>query len=66
MACLLLITPNFCLQLIPVSEDAIRSHLESNGVKVGAFAERYGAQGSGNSIYIKDHEGNTVELRCQI
>ena len=57
---------HFCLQLIPVSEDTIKSHLESNGIKVGTFAERYGAQGLGNSIYIKDPEGNTVELRCQI
>jgi glyoxylase I family protein len=57
---------HFCLQLIPVPEDAIKSHLESNGIKVGTFAERYGAQGLGNSIYIKDPEGNTVELRCQI
>jgi catechol 2,3-dioxygenase-like lactoylglutathione lyase family enzyme len=57
---------HFCLQLIPVPEDAIRSYLESHGIKVGTFAERYGAQGLGNSIYIKDPEGNTVELRCQI
>jgi len=57
---------HFCLQLKPVPEETIKSHLEANGIKVGVFAKRYGAQGFGNSIYIKDPEGNTVELRCQI
>ena len=57
---------HFCLQLKQTSEQEIRSHLVSHGVKVGEFAERYGAQGSGLSVYIKDPDGNTVELRSEI
>ena len=57
---------HFCLQLKSVSEEEIRTCLEAHGVEVGPFAERYGAQGLGKSVYIKDPEGNTVELRSQI
>lgn len=57
---------HFCLQLKPVPESTIKTYLEENGIHVGEFAQRYGAQGLGNSIYIKDPEGNTVELRCLI
>ncbi len=57
---------HFCLQLKMISEEDIRSHLETNNIEVGEFPSRYGAQGSGKSIYIKDPEGNTVELRSQV
>ena len=57
---------HFCLQLMPISESAIRDHLLSHGIEVGEFDDRYGAQGYGNSVYIKDPEGNVVELRSQI
>lgn len=57
---------HFCLQLKSISEDAIKSHLESFGINEGEFGVRYGAQGNGKSIYIHDPDGNTVELRSQI
>ena len=57
---------HFCLQLKLITEDGIKSHLELHKIIVGEFADRYGAQGAGRSIYIKDPEGNTVELRSQI
>lgn len=57
---------HFCLQLKPISEEDIKRHLESHNISVGEFADRYGAQGTGRSIYIKDPEGNTVELRSQV
>ena len=57
---------HFCLQLKPVSEAEIIKHLRAYGINTGKFEERYGAQGIGNSIYIHDPEGNTVELRSQI
>ncbi|MEP1469727.1 MAG: VOC family protein [Halieaceae bacterium] len=56
---------HFCLQLKPVSEEAILQHLSEHGIEGGEFASRYGAQGQGNSIYIKDPDGNTVELRVR-
>ena len=57
---------HFCLQLKPVSEQAIKAHLRRHGVQVGEFAQRYGAQGFGRSLYIRDPEGNTVELKSQL
>ncbi len=57
---------HFCLQLKSVSEDEIKSHLKSFSIEAGDFSKRYGAQGFGQSIYIKDPEGNVVELRSQL
>ena len=57
---------HFCLQLKPILEEEINAHLESKGVEAGEFDDRYGAQGFGKSVYIKDPEGNVIELRSQI
>lgn len=57
---------HFCLQLKPISESEIKQHLRSHDVSVDDFSKRYGAQGFGPSLYIKDPEGNTVELKSQI
>ena len=57
---------HFCLQLKPISAEEIKAHLESHNIEVGEFGERYGAQGLGQSVYIKDPEGNVVELRSQL
>ncbi|OUS01122.1 VOC family virulence protein [Gammaproteobacteria bacterium 42_54_T18] len=57
---------HFCLQLKPISESGIKQHLLSHGISVDDFSKRYGAQGFGPSLYIKDPEGNTVELKSQI
>ncbi len=57
---------HFCLQLRQTSEQEIRTHLTAHKVKVGAFAQRYGAQGFGRSVYVQDPDGNTVELRSEI
>tara|TARA_R110002111_G_scaffold44827_1_gene81424 strand:+ start:515 stop:922 length:408 start_codon:yes stop_codon:yes gene_type:complete len=54
---------HFCLQLETISEADIRAHLEPLGVTVGEFAQRYGAEGYGLSVYLEDPDGNVVELR---
>jgi catechol 2,3-dioxygenase-like lactoylglutathione lyase family enzyme len=54
---------HFCLRLEPFDEAAIRSHLQSFGIAAGETASRFGAEGSGPSLYITDPEGNTVELK---
>ncbi len=56
---------HFCLQIRSIPEKEIIEYLEENGIEVGNFASRYGAQGLGNSVYIQDPEGNSVELRCR-
>ena len=54
---------HFCLQIEPVAEDELRAWLESNGVAAGDFEMRYGAEGFGPSVYVRDPDGNVVELR---
>ena len=54
---------HFCLQIKPISEESLFAHLQQHNIEPGTFERRYGAQGFGNSIYIKDPEGNVVELR---
>ncbi|HAS8110915.1 TPA: VOC family protein [Vibrio vulnificus] len=56
---------HFCLQIIPKDEQEILDFLTLHGVQVEDFANRYGAQGFGRSIYLSDPEGNTVELKPQ-
>jgi len=54
---------HFALRLEAFDEDAIRRHLEAHGVEPGDVATRYGAGGEGPSMYIRDPEGNVVELK---
>jgi catechol 2,3-dioxygenase-like lactoylglutathione lyase family enzyme len=54
---------HFCLTLLPFDRAAILEHLRAAGYEPGDWALRYGAEGSGPSIYLEDPEGNTVELK---
>ncbi len=52
-----------CLRVHPWDADAIGEHLRRNGVEVDEIVTRYGAAGTGPSLYLRDPEGNTVELK---
>ena len=54
---------HFCLRVDPFDEAGIREHLLAHGVSAGPLAQRYGARGTGPSLYLQDPEGNTVELK---
>ena len=54
---------HFCLRVEPFDEPSIRSELEGQGIEVGPVESRYGAEGMGQSIYLKDPEGNVIELK---
>lgn len=54
---------HFALQVRPFDEAAIRAHLATHGVEIVEEGQRYGADGDGFSLYIRDPEGNTVELK---
>ncbi len=43
--------------------DAIRAHLAAHDIAIVDAGRRYGALGSGPSIYVRDPDGNTVELK---
>lgn len=54
---------HFCLRISAFDEKALADHLARHGVDVGESGMRYGAEGSGPSLYITDPEGNVVELK---
>lgn len=54
---------HLALELARFDPAAIRAHLEDRGVEPGDVAERYGAKGMGPSMYIRDPDGNVVELK---
>ena len=57
---------HFCLRVHPFDAEAIVGDLKARGVEVGELAARFGAQGEGPSIYVRDPEGNVVELKGEI
>ena len=54
---------HFALRIEPFDEQAIRSHLLAHGMDPGAAGSLYGADGEGPSIYLRDPEGNLLELK---
>ena len=54
---------HFCLNVADFDLARVRAHLEAHGVEIGEDAMRYGAGGPGLSLYLKDPEGNALELR---
>lgn len=60
------VAPNvdhICLFVSPWDEQAIVNTLSKYHVEFGEVNNRYGASGVGPSIYLKDPEGNTLELK---
>lgn len=54
---------HFCLRIEPFDEGALRAHLTAHGVEPGDVGTRYGADGHGPSMYVRDPDGNVVELK---
>ncbi len=54
---------HFAIQIAPFDEAKIRAHLSAHGIEVVESGQRYGAEGTGPSLYILDPDGNTVELK---
>lgn len=55
---------HLCLRIEPFDEAALVAHLVSQGVPPPAAAEvNFGAEGDGLSLYFKDPDGNTIELK---
>ncbi len=54
---------HFALKLESLDEPALRAWLEKHGVTPGKVERRYGADGNGPSMYIRDPDGNVVELK---
>ncbi|MGO9062220.1 MAG: VOC family protein [Candidatus Binataceae bacterium] len=55
---------HFCLGVEAADFEGLVGYLRSRGVEViGEPSTRYGAHGMGLSIYIRDPEGNEIELK---
>ena len=54
---------HLCLRIEPFEPAALAAHLRAHGIDPGEVQQRFGAEGDGPSIYIRDPEGNTVELK---
>lgn len=54
---------HICLQLKDFDPEQVMAHLAAHGVTVDPAEERYGASGDGLSIYLRDPDGNGLELR---
>lgn len=54
---------HFCVRVEPFNAADIYAFLAEKKVEAGPVESRYGAEGQGPSIYVKDPEGNTVELK---
>lgn len=54
---------HLCFALNDIDVNDARTLLLSQGIEVEPAQVRYGAGGSGLSVYLEDPEGNTIELR---
>ncbi len=54
---------HFALSVDAFDADALRAHLEDHGIAWTGVEQRYGAEGTGPSVYISDPDGNVVELK---
>ncbi|WP_295132780.1 VOC family protein [uncultured Reyranella sp.] len=54
---------HLCFRIEPFDRDAIVMRLAPFGISVGETVERYGAEGTGPSVYFHDPEGNQIELK---
>ncbi|WP_238382763.1 VOC family protein [Cognatilysobacter segetis] len=55
---------HIALRIEPFDDAAIRAHLAAHGVDVPqATSNNFGAEGDGPSLYLRDPDGNTIELK---
>ncbi len=54
---------HFCLRIEPFDESALRAHFRAHGVELSEVHDNYGAEGTGPSVYLRDPEGNAIELK---
>lgn len=54
---------HFCLRVEPFDEQAILRNLAAAGVSPQEAVMRYGAEGTGLSIYLNDPDDNQIELK---
>jgi hypothetical protein len=55
---------HFCLRIDPFDVTALRRRFGRHGIDLGPLHEHnFGAEGYGPAFYLKDPEGNAIELK---
>lgn len=54
---------HLCFRIEPFEPAAIAARLRRYRIEVGEVVQRYGAEGTGPSLYFTDPEGNQIELK---
>jgi catechol 2,3-dioxygenase-like lactoylglutathione lyase family enzyme len=54
---------HICLRIETFDADALAAYLRAHGAEPGEVGTRYGAEGNGPSMYVRDPDGNVVELK---
>ena len=54
---------HLCFRVEPFDRDAMAARLSPLGIALGETVERFGAEGTGPSVYFDDPEGNQIELK---
>jgi glyoxylase I family protein len=54
---------HLCFRIEPFDRLAIEGALSPLGIAIGETVQRYGAEGTGSSVYFNDPEGNQIELK---
>ena len=54
---------HFCLQINPFDYENLKQYFDSKGINIYRYGKRIGAQGIGYSFYLKDPQGNELELK---
>lgn len=54
---------HICIRVDPFDEGMIERHLKANGIEIIERGQRYGAQGNGPSVYVRDPFGTVIELK---
>ena len=54
---------HFCLAIEGFDLETVKAELQAKGVMLGDEGQRHGASGLSVSIYLKDPDGNGLELR---
>jgi glyoxylase I family protein len=54
---------HLCFRIEPFDRSVIEHRLSPLGIAIGETFQRYGAEGTGSSVYFNDPEGNQIELK---
>jgi catechol 2,3-dioxygenase-like lactoylglutathione lyase family enzyme len=54
---------HLCVRIDSFHEETLRNHFKTHGIELGVVQNNFGAEGDGPSVYLRDPEGNTIELK---